>query len=214
MLSVEGVYKFYWDAGRKIEVLKGVDLIVGDGEFVGIFGPSGSGKTTLLHIILGIEKPDKGRVLLNGRETSSLKGEEISIIFQEYFLLKDLTVIENIAVPLVIKGESIKKALAKSRDIAEELGLANRINHLPSQLSGGERQRVAIGRALITNPSIILADEPTGSLDKDTEREIMRIFWGLRDKRKLSLIMVSHNRSLFEDFDAVYHLREGVLKKV
>ncbi len=204
MLYVRDLYKSYWDGDRKVEVLRGVNLDVRKGEFIGIFGPSGSGKTTLLHIILGIETPDAGEVVF--------KGGDISIVFQDPMLLKDLTILENVMLPLMIKGSGLERAKEKALELLEWLGMRDMSHRLPYQLSGGERQRVAIARAVGVDPEVLLLDEPTGNLHMEMEREVMRIIWSLKGKG-VSVIMVTHNLSLLEGFDRVFKLEEGVLKK-
>ncbi len=204
MLYVRDLHKSYWDGDKEIKVLRGINLEVKKGEFIGIFGPSGSGKTTLLHIILGIETPDRGEVVFEGGDGG------ISIVFQDPMLLKDLTVLENVMLPLLIKGLSLEGAKKKSMDLLGWLGMEDRSLNLPYQLSGGERQRVAIARAVGVEPEVLLLDEPTGNLHVEMEREVMRIIWSLKD-RGVSVIMVTHNLSLLEGFDRVFKLEEGVL---
>ena len=206
MLYVRGLHKSYWDGSRKIEVLRGVDLEVKKGEFIGIFGPSGSGKTTLLHIILGIETPDRGEVVFDE------EGGDVSIVFQDPMLLKDLTVLENVTLPLLIRGLGFEEAKRKSMELLEWLGIGDKCHSLPHQLSGGERQRVAIARAVGVEPEVLLLDEPTGNLHMEMEKEVMRIIWSLKSKR-ISVIMVTHNLGLLEGFDRVFKLEGGVLRE-
>ncbi len=219
LVVVEGLKKSFSEGDEKVCVLRGLNLTVFEGEFVGVFGPSGSGKTTLLHIMLGIELPDEGKVIVDGVDMFSGNEDEIlkarravSIVFQRAHLFDDLTSLENVMLPLLLRGVSKEKAEYVSMKVLGDLGLLDRRDHLPSELSGGERQRVAIARAVVTEPKLILADEPTGNLDEEREKSVMELFWNMKKERAFSLIMVTHNRSLLSGFDKIYQLKEGVLK--
>ena len=173
-----------------LEVLKGIDLTIGKGEVVSIVGPSGAGKTTLLQIMGTLDKADSGQVLINGTEVSTLKEKEqaafrnrqIGFVFQFHQLLPEFTALENVMIPALIAGESSGEATRKAKEMLEYMGLAGRATHKPAELSGGEKQRVAVARALINRPAVILADEPSGSLDTQNKQELHQLFFELRDK--------------------------------
>ncbi|NPA32659.1 MAG: ABC transporter ATP-binding protein [Aquificae bacterium] len=205
--------KTYPDGTR---ALRGVNLSVERGEFVGVMGPSGSGKSTLLHLLGGLDKPTKGKIILFGREIQNLPEDElakfrrqrVAYIFQFYYLLEDFTVLENLTVVGEIAG--VKEPKAKALELLKFLRLTHRINHKPHQLSGGEQQRVAIGRALITNPKLILADEPTGNLDSAEGERIFRLFHEL-NKKGITFIVATHNENLVPFFSRVLRIRDGKL---
>ena len=200
-----------------VEALKDVNIEVYKGEVVGLMGPSGSGKSTLLHIVAGLEKPTKGEVYLMGHEITRMGEDElaylrqkyVAFIFQFYYLLEDFSVLENLT--LIGELAGIKNPKDKAMEILEYLRLTNRLKHRPSQLSGGEQQRVAIGRALMLEPSILLADEPTGNLDVAEGRRIFELFLRLREERGVSLLVATHNEELKVYFDRIYRLRDGKL---
>ncbi len=219
LVFIEGLRKTFPEGNGRLMVLRDVNLSVSPGEFVGIFGPSGSGKTTLLHIILGIERPDSGKVVVDGVDVFSEDEDEVnrlrrrvSMVFQDSYLLGDLSSLENVMLPLLIRGVPKGEAKDKALSVLHSLGLSERVNHMPFQLSGGERQRVALARAMVTDPKLILADEPTGNLDGEREKEVMDLLREMRKRGNFSLIMVTHNIGLLEGFDRVCRLREGVLE--
>jgi len=221
MIEVKDLWKSYIKGKETIQVLKGVDFKVKKGERVLILGPSGSGKTTLLNIIGLIDFPDKGEIYINSEKINSLSDAKISMmrnkfigfVFQFYNLLPELTALENCMMPLLIRGYEFKEAEKIAKYYLERVGLKERINFLPRDLSGGEEQRVAIARALVANPEIILADEPTGNLDKENEERIMDIFMELQKEKEVTLIVVSHNERLKEKFEIVYYLDNGKIKR-
>jgi len=184
-----------------IEVLKGVDFTADKGEFITIMGPSGAGKSTFLHIIGTLDKPTEGKVLFDGKDImtfneddqSRFRNEKVGFIFQFYHLLQDLNVIENVMMPLLIRRMKPAEAEAKARNFLETVELTHRLNHKPGELSGGEQQRVAIARALINEPEVILADEPTGNLDRKTGREVMRQILTIQKNLSATLILVTHD---------------------
>ncbi len=184
-----------------IEVLKGVDFTADKGEFITIMGPSGAGKSTFLHIIGTLDKPTEGTVLFGGQdimsfsedEQSRFRNEKVGFIFQFYHLLQDLNVVENVMMPLLIRRMKPAEAEAKARNFLETVELTHRLNHKPGELSGGEQQRVAIARALINEPEVILADEPTGNLDRKTGREVMRQILTIQKNLSATLILVTHD---------------------
>lgn len=213
MLSVENVSKKY----GSLTVLNDVSLTIGRQEIVAVIGPSGAGKTTLLQIAGTLDIPDSGCVRLDGQDLSRLndrrlsevRNERFGFIFQFHQLLPEFTACENVAMPALIGGKSKKAAMQEARRLLEMLGLGNRLDHKPSEMSGGERQRTAIARALVNNPEIIFADEPTGSLDSTNRDEIQSILIRLRDEFHHSVVMVTHDSSLASIADRVIELADG-----
>lgn len=213
MLSVENVSKKY----GSLTVLNDVSMTIGRQEIVAVIGPSGAGKTTLLQIAGTLDIPDSGCVRLDGQDLSRLndrrlsevRNERFGFIFQFHQLLPEFTACENVAMPALIGGKSKKAAMQEARRLLEMLGLGNRLDHKPSEMSGGERQRTAIARALVNNPEIIFADEPTGSLDSTNRDEIQSILIRLRDEFHHSVVMVTHDSSLASIADRVIELADG-----
>lgn len=201
IIEVSGLKRSFQKDGIVIEVLKGVDFTADKGEFITIMGPSGAGKSTFLHIIGTLDKPTEGKVLFGGQdimtfsedEQSRFRNEKVGFIFQFYHLLQDLNVIENVMMPLLIRRMKPAEAEAKARTFLETVELTHRLNHRPGELSGGEQQRVAIARALINEPEVILADEPTGNLDRKTGREVMRQILTIQKNISATLILVTHD---------------------
>ncbi len=218
MIKVENIHKKYHLGKVEVPVLKGVSFSVKDGEWIALLGSSGCGKTTLLNIIGTLETPDNGDVFIRDKAISSFKRKEkelfrnqkVGFIFQTYHLLPELTVLENVLLPATFANA--KNAKPKAKDLIEQVGLSHRITHKPMELSGGERQRAAIARALINNPEIILADEPTGNLDSKTGQEILNIFQKLRnDGFVKTIIMVTHDEKIAELADKIIKLKDGVI---
>lgn len=213
MLEIKNIYKSFGN----LQVLKDISLTIGKGEIVAIVGPSGAGKTTLLQIAGTLEKPDSGSVLFNGTELIGMKDKKLSafrnsnmgFVFQFHQLLPEFTAQENVALPALIAGTSKKKAMDKAAELLTQLGLAERMHHKPAAMSGGERQRTAIARALINDPEIIFADEPTGSLDSANRQEIQDIFVDLRDRLGQTVVMVTHDSSLAAIADRVIEMADG-----
>ena len=201
-----------------VEALKGVGVEVFEGEVVGLMGPSGSGKSTLLHLIAGLEKPTKGEIYLFGKNIThmdedglaELRQRHIGFIFQFYYLLEDFDVLENLT--LVGELAGVERPKERAMEILEYLRLTHRLKHRPSQLSGGEQQRVAIGRALMLNPKLLLADEPTGNMDLAEAKKIFELFLRLREEKGLTLLVATHNEELKTYFDRIYRLRDGRLE--
>jgi lipoprotein-releasing system ATP-binding protein len=201
LVSVRGATKSFEKDGTKVEILKGIDLDIAKGEFVTIMGPSGAGKTTLLHLLGSLDRLSSGKILyrdldissLNELEMSKFRNEKIGFVFQFYHLLQDFNVIENIMMPLWIKGIKPAKARIQAEEFLAILGLTRRQNHKPGELSGGEQQRVAIARALINRPELILADEPTGNLDRKTGKEVLDYILSVRDRIGSALVLVTHD---------------------
>ncbi len=214
MLQLRKVTKIYGEGDTKVTALKDVSLQVSPGDFIAIMGPSGSGKSTLLNIIGGLERLSSGEVILEGNRIDNLdenalvniRREKIAYVFQQYHLIPSLTALENVLLPLVFRGGNGERE--KARDILRKVGLANRTEHKPSQLSGGEQQRVAIARALVGNPALVLADEPTGNMDRKTGEEVLGLFDQLH-KEGHTIITVTHNPEIAEHAGAIIALRDG-----
>ncbi len=214
IIETENLWKIYPDGTK---ALKGISVNVKRGEFVGIMGPSGSGKSTFLHIIGGLDRPTEGKVVVFGRDLSSMsedeltqfRGGRIAYIFQFYYLLEDFNVLENLMIIAEMLG--IEDAERKALEILDFLRLSHRLRHKPHQLSGGEQQRVAIGRALITEPDLILADEPTGNIDWEEGRKIFQLFRKLNEGKGITFVVATHNPDLAEFFHRIVHLKDGQL---
>ena len=215
MIEARNIVKRYGD----LEVLRGVDLDIAQGEVVAIVGPSGAGKTTLLQIIGTLDTPQEGEVLYEGKNVLTLKDKElarfrnrnIGFVFQFPQLLPEFTMVENVAIPALLGGAPRADAMERARHLLERMHLADRLNHKPSQLSGGECQRVAVARALINSPKVILADEPSGSLDSQNKEELHRLFFELRDELGQTFIIVSHDEGLAAQADRTLHMRDGLI---
>lgn len=220
ILEVKNLCKSFSQGVNSVSVLSGVSLKVQKGETVAILGQSGSGKSTLLSLLSGLDVPDKGQVIISGRELSMLsekeiakfRGENVGIIFQQFHLMQHMTAVENVALPL-----EISKTIGfteKAKEALNRVGLAHRLDHYPSQLSGGENQRVAIARAFVSNPTILIADEPSGNLDQDTGEQVMDILFKQAEELNTTLILVTHNKSLAARCKQLYQLDHGKLKNL
>ena len=215
MIEARNIVKRYGD----LEVLRGVDLDIAQGEIVSIVGPSGAGKTTLLQIIGTLEAPNGGEVRYEGKNVLSLKDRElahfrnrnIGFVFQFHQLLPEFTMLENVAIPALLGGDNRSDAYARAKRLLERMHLSDRLDHKPSQLSGGECQRVAVARALINSPKVILADEPSGSLDSQNKQELHRLFFELRDELNQTFIIVTHDEGLAAQADRIMHMRDGMI---
>ena len=213
MLQARGIHKSY----RDLEILKGVDFSVEKGEIVTIVGASGAGKSTLLHIVGTLDRADKGEVLISGTNVSKLsssglsafRNTHIGFIFQFHHLLPEFTALENICIPAFIAKKSKKEAEARANHLLDMLGLQHRAMHKPNELSGGEQQRVAVARALVNNPSVILADEPSGNLDSQNAQSLHSLFRELRDQFSQTFIIVTHNEELAEMSDRKVTMKDG-----
>lgn len=216
MIDIKGITKSF----GSLQVLKGIDLHIDKGEVVSIVGPSGAGKTTLLQIIGTLDKPDSGQIIINGTDVSSLsrkklsefRNKHIGFVFQFHQLLPEFTALENIMIPAFIAGKSRSEAKKKAEELLDFMGLSDRAGHKPSELSGGEKQRVAVARALINNPAVILADEPSGSLDSKNKEELHQLFFNLRDKFGQTFVIVTHDEHLARITDRTIAMRDGMLE--
>lgn len=219
ILTCEGLYKYYEDAGGKVEVLKGVDLSVAAGETIAVMGASGSGKSTLLHCIGALDTLNAGRVSWGGacvadlseRKRCALRNQHFGFVYQFHHLLGEFTALENVAMPLLIADHSIVQAREKASALLEQVGLGARMTHKPAELSGGERQRVALARALVNNPRCVLADEPTGNLDKQTATEILALMHRLNHMLGTSFIVVTHDPQIASAMHRSLTLVDGLL---
>ncbi len=220
IMKLENIDKYYEETGKKLHILRGLDLEVEEGEFVSILGRSGSGKSTLLNVMGLLDNVDNGKIYINEKEVSNLKETEknhiknnfISFIFQFHYLLNEFTALENVMMPALLKNYKNKNEVEKeARKLLEIVGLDERLNHKPNQLSGGEKQRVAIARAMINKPNIILADEPTGNLDEETSEVIFSLFKKLNKEFNQTIIVVTHARDLSKITDRQLYLKKGVI---
>ena len=216
MIEIENINKSY----GALQVLRDVCVDIHQGEVVSIVGPSGAGKTTLLQIIGTLDRPDSGSIIFNGTDVLKLKGRElahfrnrnIGFVFQFHQLLPEFTALENVAMPALLGGTKQSEAYKRAGELLQYMGLSERINHKPAQLSGGESQRVAVARALINNPSVILADEPSGSLDSQNKRELHDLFFRLRSEMNQTFVIVTHDEQLAQQADRVLHMRDGAIE--
>jgi lipoprotein-releasing system ATP-binding protein len=213
MIEIQGITKSFGE----LQVLKGIDLDIYKGEVVSIVGPSGAGKTTLLQIMGTLDKADTGTIVINGMEVGKLKEKELSafrnkqigFVFQFHQLLPEFTALENVMMPALIGGVSSDEAMRKAKETLAFLGLAERASHKPSELSGGEKQRVAVARALMNDPAVIFADEPSGSLDSKNKEELHQLFFELREKLGQTFVIVTHDEELAQLTDRTIHMRDG-----
>ena len=216
MIQVKNISKSF----GSLQVLKGIDLHIAKGEIVSIVGPSGAGKTTLLQIIGTLDKPDSGSVCVDGINTTTLSQKALSdfrnrhlgFVFQFHQLLPEFTAVENIMIPAFIAGVSRKEAKARAEELLHFMGLSDRAHHKPAELSGGEKQRIAVARALMNNPAVILADEPSGSLDTQNKQELHQLFFDLRNRFGQTFVIVTHDEQLATITDRTIHMRDGLLE--
>jgi ABC-type lipoprotein export system ATPase subunit len=221
MLEATNLHKTYVLPHKRVEVLKGASLSVAKGERVAVVGRSGAGKSTLLHVLGGLDRPESGEVVVDGRSLyavsqrvrTAMRASSIGFVFQSYHLLPEMDVTENVMLPAMAGAQKLTRAQMRQRALAllDQVGLADRATHMPLELSGGEQQRVALARALVHEPALILADEPTGNLDRMTGAQIMELLFGLSCSRELAVVMVTHSAETAALCDRVMELRDGLL---
>lgn len=210
----------YTEGPNDVEVLHDINLNIQSGERIAIVGASGSGKSTLLHLLGGLDLPTTGSVWIDGQEMSGVSDKKrgdirnryLGFVYQFHHLLPEFTAVENVAMPLLVRGDDSQQAMAKASKLLADIGLEHRLEHRPIELSGGERQRAAIARALVTEPSVVLADEPTGNLDEKTAQVVFELMLELNQRVATALVLVTHDTSLANKMDKVYHLEGGSLK--
>jgi putative ABC transport system ATP-binding protein len=217
VIRLENVQKVYQLGNIDVPALRGIDLEIFPGSFVTIMGTSGSGKSTLLNIIGCLDSPSKGKVFLDNKDTSLLsenklaqiRGKKIGFIFQQFNLLQNLSALENVMIPMIFQGISEEKRIERAEHLLRQIGLENRMNHLPSELSGGERQRVAIARAFANKPKLVIADEPTGNLDSNSGKNVMEILTEFHKKEQGTLVVVTHDLMIAEYSEKIFHIKDG-----
>ena len=217
LIEVQNLKKIYSQGEVEVHALKGVSLTIQSGQFTSIMGPSGSGKSTLMHLLGGLDRPTEGKILIEGKSIETLSDDHLSefrrrrlgFIFQFFNLLPTLSAIENVALPLLIEGNHISKVSKKAGELLDMMGLKDRMHHRPDQLSGGQMQRVAIARALVTDPALILADEPTGNLDSETGTSVLQLLQRMVKERNQAVVMVTHDPKAASYGDRQIHFRDG-----
>lgn len=222
VIEVKNLYKLYRVGDSVVRALNGVDFEINEGEFCAIVGTSGSGKSTLLNMLAGLEKPTKGEVIISGQHMEDLKEdglvkfrrENVGFIFQSFHLIGTMNALENVALPLTFRGEAKSSRLKKADEMLNLVNLKKHKKHLPNQMSGGQQQRVGVARALVVNPRIIFADEPTGNLDSHTSEEVMKLMQRVVREQKKTLVMVTHDSHLASYADRVFHITDGKIVKI
>jgi ABC-type lipoprotein export system ATPase subunit len=215
-ITAENVHRGYSVGKKRVEVLHGIDLDIRKGEKIFLCGPSGAGKTTLMYILAGLERPEQGKVWVEGtdlyalsrRKQAKIRNRQMSYVFQNYYLMPELTALENVMIPAMIGGKDLTE---KARESLQRVGLEKRIDHLPAELSGGEQQRVAIARALVNSPQIIFADEPTGNLDSRNGQQVMEMLLALASEEDTTLVVVTHDESLARSGDRTLIIKDGII---
>ncbi len=220
LLETINLKKSYREAKGKLEVLRGIDLQIEEGDIVAITGDSGSGKSTLLHLLGLLDSFDSGVIKyfgetidIKGKQISEFRNRKIGFVFQFHYLLEDFTAEENIAMPALLAEKSFKRSIEKARDLLRYFDLFDRKDHYPNELSGGEQQRVAVARALVNEPDIVLADEPTGNLDERHSEELLNLITDLNKERRQTFVLVTHNKEIATSMPTHYHLEDGLLHK-
>ena len=222
MIQVRNLHKVYSVGNNKVHALNGVSLDIFEGEFCAIVGTSGSGKSTMLNMLAGLEKPTKGQVVIGGEHIETMnenqlvkfRRDHVGFIFQSFNLLQTMTAQENVALPLMFRGEEKKDRLKKAGDLLDLVGLPDHKKHKPNEMSGGQQQRVGVARALVVDPEIIFADEPTGNLDSNTSRDIMNMMQKVVREQKKTLVMVTHDNHLASFADRIFHIIDGKIVKI
>jgi ABC-type lipoprotein export system ATPase subunit len=220
IVQAVGVHKVYHTGQVSVEALRGVDLNVWRGEMVAIMGPSGCGKTTLLNCLSGLDTADQGQIVIEGvslpemsdRERTAYRAKRMGFVFQFYNLLPVLSAVENVELPLLVSGVGLREARKRAQESLGQVGLAERANHRPAELSGGERQRTTIARALVNQPALVWADEPTGDLDSETANEIMDLLVDLNQEQRLTFILVTHDRNVGNRCGRIVRMRDGLVE--
>ena len=221
LVEIRDIHKTYEHHGRTLEVLRGIDLTIQAGELIAIVGPSGTGKSTLLHCIGTLDLPTKGEIVLDdyvvtklpSNKLAALRNHAIGFVFQFHHLLPEFTAIENVAMPGLIQGKTLKEMTPRAMELLDVVGLKDRASHRPGELSGGEQQRVAVARALSLEPKILLADEPTGNLDTATSNAIHELFFRINRERGTTIVVVTHNAAFAEQMPRVVRMRDGRVEK-
>mgnify|MGYP003276144454 FL=1 len=222
IIEVKNLFKLYRVGDSFVHALNGVDFVINEGEFCAIVGTSGSGKSTLLNMLAGLERPTKGEVIINGEHMERLKEDElvsfrrnhVGFIFQSFHLIGTMNALENVALPLSFRGEKRESRLKKADAMLEMVNLGKHKKHLPNQMSGGQQQRVGVARALVVDPKIIFADEPTGNLDSHTSKEVMELMQKVVREQKKTLVMVTHDDHLASYADRIFHIIDGEIVKI
>lgn len=222
IINVKHLFKLYRVGDSVVRALDGVDFSINEGEFCAIVGTSGSGKSTLLNMLAGLEKPTKGEVVINGEHIECLNEDQlvkfrrdhVGFIFQSFHLIGTMNALENVALPLSFRGEKRETRLKKADKMLELVNLTKHKKHLPNQMSGGQQQRVGVARALVVNPKIIFADEPTGNLDSHTSEEVMKLMQKVVREQKKTLVMVTHDRGLASYADRIFHISDGKIIRI
>lgn len=222
IIEVKNLSKHYKSGSKTLKVLDGVDLTIGQGDFISLMGPSGSGKSTFLNIIGTMDAPDAGDILIAGNNVTHMpenmlaqfRLKHIGFVFQFHYLLPEFSIEENVAMPMMIGGMARHQAIEKAREMLDYLGMSERMHHFPAEISGGEKQRAVIGRALVNNPDILLADEPTGNLDKETGEKVLNLFKKIQKDLNQTFFLVTHNDAIAKIAEINYRLDEGKLIKV
>ncbi|MGE8542304.1 lipoprotein-releasing ABC transporter ATP-binding protein LolD [Acinetobacter sp. ANC 3813] len=219
ILDAQNITKSFTDGKTSVDVIRGLSLQVKAGEFVSIVGSSGSGKSTLLHVLGGLDRPTSGQVLINGQrfdtlgeaERGYIRNEHLGFVYQFHHLLPEFSALENVAMPLMLrKGSNYKDVKQQAEYLLERVGLSHRVTHKPGELSGGERQRVALARALVTKPKLMMADEPTGNLDRKTAVKIFELLTELRKEFNMAMLIVTHDEHLAQSGDSILHMQDGL----